>query len=267
MKAKFIAVAVCGLALACASMNAQRPMGGGMPPMGGGMRGGMPGGMMMMGGANDMSEIARKQTEILAKTLKLDGKQYKKIYKINLDELDRRMNHMLASGSSTSGRGMGGGMMGGGMPPMGGPGMMGGGMPPMGGMPGMPGMPGMNPDGNAEAAPAEAQDPDALTDSENQVISRLEALERTKADIKAQEKIAKKMQKILTAEQYQIWDMMAVPGDYFAPYRMLMGPRGMGRGPQGRPQGAPQGGPQGMGFGPQGGPQGMQQGGPQGQTN
>jgi len=196
MKARLFVTIACGLALSCASAVAQPGMGGGMPPMGGGMMGGMMMGGMMGGGAVDMRPLAIFQSQELAKELQLTDSQIKKIRKITQKELDRRMNHMLSSGGGFGGFGggmMGGGMMGGGM--MGGPGMG----PRMGG--GMPGMPGMS-EANAEAGSTAEPTPLELA---QRAYDRLEQMEETNADIKAQIKIQKKMMKILTEEQYGKW--------------------------------------------------------------
>lgn len=258
---------VCGLALVCGSATAQPGMGGGMmgggmPPMGGGMMMGGFGGFG--GGAVDMAPLAVFQTEQLAKDLNLTDQQVKKIRKIYKKELDRRMNHYLANGTS----GGFGGMMGGGMPPMGG-GMMGGGMPPMGG--GMPpmgggfpgggsfgGFPGM---GDAQAAPAEEDTDSPELKAAKQAYERLEQMEETNADLKAKIKIEKKMMKILDAEQYSKWsaiqnrtkgmpapnfdgaefDLNNIPEEYREQFLERM--------KNGRPEEAPQG------FPPQGQPQ------------
>ena len=209
MKKTLIISMVCGLALVCASANAQPGgFGGGMPPMGGGMMGGGMMGGFGMGGAVDMTELAEFQAKQLTRELNLTPQQEKKIAKINKKELDRRMNHYLADGGSHGGFG---GMMGG-MPPMGG-GMppMGGGMPPMmgGGFPGFPGA------DAAAANPDEANDSPELK-AAKAAYNRLESMEDTKADIKAKIKIEKQMMKVLTEEQYQKWVILQqrpeVPG-------------------------------------------------------
>lgn len=209
---------ICGLALVCASANAQPGgFGGGMPPMGGGGMPPMMGGGFGMGGAVDMTELAKFQAKQLTRELNLTPAQEKKIAKINKKELDRRMNHYLADGGSS--RGGFGGMMGGGMPPMGG-GMMGGGMPPMGGggMPpmmggGFPGFPGAE---NAEAANDDSANDSPELKAAKAAYNRLETMEDTKADIKAKIKIEKQMMKVLTEEQYQKWVILqqrpVVPG-------------------------------------------------------
>lgn len=211
----------------------------------GGM-GGFPGGFPGFEDQSiDMSEFAKAQTDRLAGALELTGKQYDKIYKIYHDELDRRVNELQTSDSNSGFPGMGGfpGGMGGG--PMGGPGMGG----PMGG-----------PDGPVEG-PDEKSDEQTLTvdDLTNNTMSKAQrtymnimAQEPTKKDAKAQQKIEKKMSKILSADQFAKWKEIEKQ-----PMPMMF--RSDNRGP--RPQGAPQGqrGPQG-----QGGPQGQR--GPQGQN-
>ena len=267
MKLKFFIPAICSIALVCASAMAQpmgggfgggMPMGGGMPPMGGGM---------MFGGAIDMTELAEVHTRQLQRELGLNEQQYKKILKINKKELDRRVNHYLSEGGSAGGFG-GFGMVGG-MPPMGGgrPGMGPGGMPPMGG--GMPGM-------GIQTQPEDDGESPALKQARN-VYDRMEEMEQTKADIKAQIKIEKKMQKILDEDQYKHWvaiqsrpkgphgpqiegaalNFDELPEEVKDRIRKMMEENG-GQFPQGmifpgNPQGAPQGAPQGM---PEGFPHG-----------
>ena len=210
MKAKLLISIACGIALFCGSALAQPPMGGGFPGGGpggpGGGRGGFPGGGgfpgMYSGGTVDMTALANFQAEQMGREPGLNEQQVKKIAKLNKKELDRRMNHMLAVGvprMNFGGPGMGGPGMGPGGPGGGGPGMGG---PRPGGFPGG-GFPGMGEteqpqiDENSEESPELQQGRAALT--------RLEALEETKADIKARIKIEKKMKKILTDEQYARW--------------------------------------------------------------
>ena len=185
--------------------------GGGMPPMGGGFRGGPGGpgmGMMYNGGVVDMTALANFQAEQLGRQLDLTPQQVKKIAKLSKKELDRRMNHMHSvgvprmGGFPGGGPGMGGPGMGGpGMRP-GGPGMGGPGMPP-GGFPGG-GFPGMGQDEQAAQPEADSNESPELQQG-RAALSRLEALEETQADIKARIKIEKKMKKILTPEQYELW--------------------------------------------------------------
>lgn len=210
----------CGIALVCGSAAAQPPMGGGFPgggrPMGG--PGGFPGGGfgMYSGGVIDMTALANFQAERMGRELGLTPQQVKKIAKLNKKELDRRMNHMhsvgvphmggFPGGPGMGGPGMGGPGMGGGRP--GGPGMGG----PGGGFPGggFPGFPGAAQDSTAAPQvnlPAEAADNPDLQQG-FAALSRLDALEETKADIKARIKIEKKMKKILTEEQYARWSAL-----------------------------------------------------------
>ena len=259
---------VCGLALVCGTATAQPGMGGGMmgggmPPMGGGMMMGGFGGFG--GGAVDMAPLAVFQTEQLTKDLNLTEQQAKKIQKIYKKELDRRMNHLLASGNTGGGFGgmMGGGFPGGGMPHMGG-GFPGGGFPGGGSFGG--GFPGA---GDAQAAPAEEDNDSPELKAAKQAYQRLEAMEETNADLKAKIKIEKKMMKILNEEQYSKWsaiqnrpkgmpaprmdgvefDLNNIPEEYREQFLERMR--------NGRPEGAPQGvPPQGapQGFPPQGNP-------------
>jgi len=188
----------CGAALICGSAAAQPPMGGGGFPGGGMPGGGFPGGGFGMynGGVVDMTALANYQAEMMGRELQLTPQQVKKIAKLNKKELDRRMNHMHSVGMPRMG----------GFPGMGGPGM-GGGRPGGPGMGGFPGASGQTQEGNAAQSaevPAEAADNPDLQQG-FAALSRLEALEETKADIKARIKIEKKMKKILTDEQYARW--------------------------------------------------------------
>ena len=210
-------------------------------PMGGGMHGGMPGGMPFMpmgfsGSAVDMSEVAQAQTDMFKKELGLNDKQCNKIYKIYLNELDRRVNQMLDhpdESDSESGTGFGAGF----------PGAFPGGMP--GGMPGGPGMGRGFPGGMPGAAEGEGDsDENTTTQMSNAMRTAMKLMQRpqTKADAKANVKIAKKMSKILTPEQYAKWeDLKNRP---LFPAGQMRGGNG-----QGRPQG--QGHPQGRPNGPQ----------------
>lgn len=183
------------------------------------------------GGAVDMSEFAKIHTDRLAGPLELNGKQYEKIFNLYLDEFDRRVNNL----DSDSGSGMPGGFPG----MMGGPGMMG---PGMGG-----GFPGMGRSEDAEGGMIG----NGLTQAQRTYM-KIMSQEPTKKDIKAQQKMTKKMSKILSPEQFAKWKEIEKQ-----PVQLMF----LHNGPQGRPQG---GRPQGQG-GLQGqrGPQG--QGGPQGQ--
>ena len=207
----------CGIALVCGSAAAQPPMGGGFP--GGGRPMGGPGGFpeggfgMYSGGVIDMTALANYQAEQMGRELGLTPQQVKKIAKLNKKELDRRMNHMHSVGVPRMGGFPGGPGMGGpGMGGPGGPGMGGPGGFPGGGFPGggFPGFPGAAQDSTAAPQinlPAEAADNPDLQQG-FAALSRLEALEETKADIKARIKIEKKMKKILTEEQYARWSTL-----------------------------------------------------------
>lgn len=121
---------------------------------------------------------ARKLTDEMDKVLNLTEKQYKKIYKLNLKEEREKLEAMVGRGDKEAGRPP---MMGGGRPPMmdggGQPPMMGGGQPPM--MGGRGGHPMMRPSGDHE---------------------------KTKEDMeKRAEKKMKKLRKILSDEQYDLW--------------------------------------------------------------
>lgn len=206
MKARLLISIACGIALICGSAAAQPPMGGGGFPGGGMPGGGFPGGFPGMGmgyngGVVDMTAIANFQAEQMGRVLGLTEQQVKKIAKLNKKELDRRMNHMHSVGVPRMGGFPGG-------PGMGGPGMGPGGFPgggpggfPGGGFPGM----GQN-DQNAQADAGSNESPELQQG--RAALSRLEALEETKADVKARIKIEKKMKKILTEEQYARWSAL-----------------------------------------------------------
>lgn len=113
-------------------------------------------------------KAARKRTDEMDKVLNLTEKQYKKIYKLNLKEEREKLEAMIGSkdGNRPPMRD------GGGRPPM-----MGGGQPPMMGGGGQPPM------------------RDSSSNSE-----------KMKEDMKKRaEKKMKKMRKILTSEQYDLW--------------------------------------------------------------
>lgn len=213
-----------------------------------GMGGPMGGpGMMMGGGAVDMKELANLQTDRLSEELHLSDQQYKKIYKITKKELDRRVNHYLSTGGSTGGFGGFGGF-GGGFP-MGGPGM--------GGPMGAPGMGGQGMNQNQE----ESKESAALRQAQA-VYDRMEAMEQTKADLKAKIKIEKKMMKILDEGQYAKWvEIQSRPKPAPAPAPQMNGGmpnfenmpeevrqrimERMQQGGQGRPGAGPGAGPEG----------------------
>lgn len=115
-------------------------------------------------------KAARKRTDEMDKVLNLTEKQYKKIYKLNLKEEREKLEALIGRGDKEAGRPP---MMGGGRPPM----MDGGGQPPM--MGGRGGHPMMRPSGDHE---------------------------KMKEDIeKRAEKKMKKLRKILSDEQYDLW--------------------------------------------------------------
>ena len=123
-------------------------------------------------------KAARKRTDEMDKVLNLTEKQYKKIYKLNLKEEREKLEALIGHGDKESGRPP---MMDGGRPPMmdggGQPPMMGGGQPPM--MGGRGGHPMMRPSDDHE---------------------------KMKEDIeKRAEKKMKKLRKILSDEQYDLW--------------------------------------------------------------
>lgn len=115
-------------------------------------------------------KTARRLTDEMDKVLNLTEKQYKKIYKLNLKEEREKLEALIGRGDKEAGRPP---MMdGGGQPPM-----MGGGQPPM--MGGRGGHPMMRPSGDHE---------------------------KMKEDIeKRAEKKMKKLRKILSDEQYDLW--------------------------------------------------------------
>lgn len=119
-------------------------------------------------------KAAQRRTDEMDKALNLTEKQYKKIYKLFLKEEKEKVEAMMQRHP--------GGMNG--QPPMGGRPPMGGGMPPQGGgFPGMGGFPeGMSP--------------------EERMKEHAEKMQ------KEQEKREKKIRKILTEEQYAIWQTM-----------------------------------------------------------
>lgn len=115
-------------------------------------------------------KTARRLTDEMDKVLNLTEKQYKKIYKLNLKEEREKLEALIGRGDKEAGRPP---MMGGGRPPM----MDGGGQPPM--MGGRGGHPMMRPSGDHE---------------------------KMKEDIeKRAEKKMKKLRKILSDEQYDLW--------------------------------------------------------------
>ena len=123
-------------------------------------------------------EVARRQADRLKDSLLLTDKQYKKVYKLYLDEQEERAENRP---TGPRGRSMG---MGGGFQPMGG-----GGMPPQ-----------MEDDGGFPPM-TDTERPQRPTEEERQAFMearKKEAQERAK-------KLDKKMKKILTDEQYVRW--------------------------------------------------------------
>lgn len=118
-------------------------------------------------------KAAQRRTDEMDKMLDLTEKQYKKIYKLFLKEEKEKVEVLMERHPE----GMNG------QPPMGGRPPMGGGMPPRGG--GFPRMGG---------------DTDDMT-PEERMKARGEEIQ------KEQEKREKKIRKILTDEQYEIWQM------------------------------------------------------------
>lgn len=169
MKKRILVIIAMLVTLNLASF-AQPDFGGGMPPMGGGFS-------MNIGEDEETEgtpkERAKMETDRLNERLVLDAKQYKKVFNMFKSEFNAEENSKYMGG----GRPMGGGMppMGGGMPPMGG-GNFGGG--PMGG--------GFDPSSIAQSA-----------------VERMKESEAKK--IKAR---SKKLSKILTPEQFQIWEQI-----------------------------------------------------------
>lgn len=149
-------------------------------------------------------KAAQRRTDEMSKALNLTEKQYKKIYKLFLKEEKEKVEAMMErhpggmNGQPPMGRRP---PMGGGRPPMG------GGMPPQGGgFPGMGGFPeGMSP--------------------EERMKEHAEKMQ------KEQEKREKKIRKILTEEQYAIWQTMKPQPQVLPPMpegeRPGPGPRGL----------------------------------------
>lgn len=141
-------------------------------------------------------KAAQRRTDEMDKALNLTEKQYKKIYKLFLKEEKEKVEAMMQRHP--------GGMDG--QPPMGGRPPMGGGMPPQGG--GFPGM-GEFPEGMSP---------------EERMKEHAEKMQ------KEQEKREKKIRKILTEEQYAIWQTMKPQPQVLPPMpegeRPGPGPRG-----------------------------------------
>ena len=141
-------------------------------------------------------KAAQRRTDEMDKALNLTEKQYKKIYKLFLKEEKEKVEAMMQRHP--------GGMNG--QPPMGGRPPMGGGMPPQGG--GFPGMGGF---------------PEGMSPEERMK-------EHTEKMQKEQEKREKKIRKILTEEQYAIWQTMKPQPQVLPPMpegeRPGPGPRG-----------------------------------------
>lgn len=123
-------------------------------------------------------KAARKRTDEMDKVLNLTEKQYKKIYKLNLKEEREKLEVLIGRGDKGAGRPP---MMGGGRPPM----MNGGGEPPMMNCDGQPPMMGRG--GRPMMAPPADRE------------------EKKKEMEERAEKRMKKIRKILTDEQYDLW--------------------------------------------------------------
>ena len=123
-------------------------------------------------------KAAQRRTDEMDKMLDLTEKQYKKIYKLFLKEEKERVEALMERHP--------GGMNG--QPPMGGRPPRGEGRPPMGG--------GMPPQGGG--FPGMGEDADEMT-PEERMKAHVEEIQ------KEQEKREKKIRKILTDEQYEIW--------------------------------------------------------------
>ncbi len=170
-KALFFLCAFCAtLAMA---QTQQYPPFGGQPPQ------------------RESAEVrATRKTQMLRDTLHLNSDQFNRVYKVYYNEYSAMEQSMSDMGGGMPPQGMGGGGMppqgmgGGGMPPQG---MGGGGMPPMG-MGG--GMPPQGMDGNMPAPPS--------------MPKELSAEQLQKQQAKRQ----KKMKKILTEQQYELWFLM-----------------------------------------------------------
>jgi hypothetical protein len=134
-------------------------------------------------------QMAESRTREMDTLLNLDAKQYKKIYKMNLKEAKEKVAWMESKSESSNSNGMSEMPMGGGMG-QGGPGMGGGGMGQGGGMPPMGG--GMGQGGPGMEVRMGQGSPRMQKDDE-------ETIEKEKA------KKAKQLKKILTQEQFQIW--------------------------------------------------------------
>ncbi len=123
-------------------------------------------------------KAAQRRTDEMDKMLDLTEKQYKKIYKLFLKEEKEKVEALMEHQP--------GGMNG--QPPMGGRPPRGEGRPPMGG--------GMPPQGGG--FPGMGGDTDDMT-PEERMKAHVEEMQ------KEQEKREKKIRKILTDEQYEIW--------------------------------------------------------------
>lgn len=123
-------------------------------------------------------KTARRLTDEMDKVLNLTEKQYKKIYKLNLKEEREKLEALIGRGDKEAGRPP---MMDGGRPPM----MNGGGEPPMMNGDGQPPMMGRG--GRPMMAPPADRE------------------EKKKEMEERAEKRMKKIRKILTDEQYDLW--------------------------------------------------------------
>ena len=149
-------------------------------------------------------KAAQRRTDEMDKALNLTEKQYKKIYKLFLKEEKEKVEAMMQRHP--------GGMNG--QPPMGGRHPMGGGRPPMGG--------GMPPQGGG--FPGMGGFPEGMS-PEERMKEHAEKMQ------KEQEKREKKIRKILTEEQYAIWQTMKPQPQVLPPMpegeRPGTGPRGL----------------------------------------
>lgn len=157
----------CGLALLCAPMGANATT-----------RFDTPQEKVQKKEVPNPEKAAQRRTDEMDKMLDLTEKQYKKIYKLFLKEEKERVEALMERHP--------GGMNG--QPPMGGRPPRGEGRPPMGG--------GMPPQGGG--FPGMGEDADEMT-PEERMKAHVEEMQ------KEQEKREKKIRKILTDEQYEIW--------------------------------------------------------------
>ena len=182
----------CGMALMCASLNASANV-----------RYDDPQEEVQKKEVPNPEKAAQRRTDEMDKALNLTEKQYKKIYKLFLKEEKEKVEAMMQRHP--------GGMNG--QPPMAGRPPMGGGRPPMGG--------GMPPQGGG--FPGMGGFPEGMS-PEERMKEHAEKMQ------KEQEKREKKIRKILTEEQYAIWQTMKPQPQVLPPMpegeRPGPGPRG-----------------------------------------